>query len=207
MPLVRTIQISASTKIGIWRIAEDENFFREKVSITPKIHHWHKRLQHLAARYLLVELFPDFPMGEIRVMDSQKPYLENNNYHFSLSHCGDYAAAIVSRAGLAGIDIEHFTPKIERIAPKFLEETELQFIVPSARVKHITVCWSAKEAVYKWYGLGGVDFREHIHLQPFDLQNTGIIPCYFVKDGLETAITLHYFVEETYCVAWVVSSS
>ena len=32
----------------------------------------------------------------------------------------------------------------------------------------LTLCWSGKEAVYKWYGLGGVDFKEHIRLRQFD---------------------------------------
>ncbi|HUR11439.1 MAG TPA: hypothetical protein VM012_08720, partial [Flavitalea sp.] len=29
----------------------------------------------------------------------------------------------------------------------------------------VTLMWSAKEAIFKWYGLGGVDFRQHIILQ------------------------------------------
>ena len=47
-----------------------------------------KRLQHLAGRYLLYALFDDFPLEEIVIADTRKPFLENEKYHFSISHCG-----------------------------------------------------------------------------------------------------------------------
>jgi 4'-phosphopantetheinyl transferase EntD len=31
----------------------------------------------------------------------------------------------------------------------------------------LTLCWSAKEAMYKWYGNGAVDFKNHMHLIGF----------------------------------------
>jgi phosphopantetheinyl transferase len=31
-------------------------------------------------------------------------------------------------------------------------------------VRMYTLAWSIKEAMFKWYGLGGVDFRQHLHI-------------------------------------------
>ena len=88
--------------MAVWHIAEPESFFLEQVPLQKQISHPHKRLQHLAGRLLLKELVPGFPVELIRIADTKKPYLENEPYHFSISHCGDYAAAIVSRLEARG---------------------------------------------------------------------------------------------------------
>jgi hypothetical protein len=52
MPLIYQHQINESSHIGVWHIAEAEGFFLQKVPLQREITHWHKRLQHLAGRYL-----------------------------------------------------------------------------------------------------------------------------------------------------------
>ena len=89
-------QINENTRLGIWKIEETESFFLQKVPIKKDVSHPHKRLQHLAGRYLLTCLFPDFPLEEVLIADTRKPFLPNEAYHFSISHCGDFAAAIAS---------------------------------------------------------------------------------------------------------------
>ena len=96
MPLFYQHNINQDTKLGIWRIEEPESFFLEKVPLKRNVSHPYKRLQHLAGRYLLPILFEDFPLEEIRVADTRQPFLASEKYHFSISHCGEYAAAIVS---------------------------------------------------------------------------------------------------------------
>ena len=127
VPLFYQHTINETTKLGIWQIDEDENFFLAKVPLQQSITHPHKRLQHLAGRYLLQYLFPDFPYEEILIADTRKPYLPNEQYHFSISHCGNYAAAIVSSTHRVGIDIEIPSEKVERIAHKFIHENEKSF--------------------------------------------------------------------------------
>ena len=61
MPLFYQQDINETTRLGVWQITEDESFFLEKVPLSREITHPHKRLQHLAGRYLLQSLFPDFP--------------------------------------------------------------------------------------------------------------------------------------------------
>ena len=124
MPIFYQQDIHEDTKLGIWKIEEDENFFLQSVLPQRNVSHQHKKLQHLAGRYLLKYLFPDFPLSLILIADTRKPYLENEAYHFSISHCGDYAAAIVSKTKRVGVDIELPSEKVERIRHKFLDDRE-----------------------------------------------------------------------------------
>ncbi|MEZ2440662.1 4'-phosphopantetheinyl transferase superfamily protein [Chitinophaga sp. RCC_12] len=202
MPLIRTIQIDPETKLGVWKITETENFFQEKVSISRAIHHPHKRLQHFAGRYLLVTLFPEFPIQEIMVTHTRKPVLAGDSHHFSISHCGDYAAAIVSTKAAVGIDIEEVKPKIELVSHKFLSPSERAFIDPQQELSHKTICWSAKEAMFKWYGRGSVDFKENMKLHPFIFQQAGFITADFNKQDTNTRLYLQYIMENDLCLAW-----
>ncbi|CAL1517294.1 4'-phosphopantetheinyl transferase superfamily protein [Chitinophaga sp. MM2321] len=202
MPLIRTIQIDPETRLGVWKIEEQEDFFRARVTISRDIHHLHKRLQHFAGRYLLVTLFPAFPMHEITVTNSRKPVLTCDSYHFSISHCGDYVGAIVSTKAAVGIDIELVQDKIERVSHKFLSPAERSFIDPLHSLPHKTICWSAKEAMFKWYGLGSVDFKENMRLQPFVYQQAGFITADFMKQDSNTRLYLQYIMENDLCLAW-----
>jgi phosphopantetheinyl transferase len=177
MPIFFQQTISEDTKLGIWKIEEEEDFFLQKVPLHRDITHPHKRLQHLAGRFLLQHLFPGFPLSLIQIADTRKPFLEDEAFHFSISHCGEYAAAIVSTVNRVGVDIELFSEKISRIEHKFVSEEEQALVhrswepingadvlhnSPVDHIKNLGLLWSNKEAVFKWYGLGEVDFRKHI---------------------------------------------
>ncbi|ANE53156.1 4'-phosphopantetheinyl transferase family protein [Flavisolibacter tropicus] len=193
--------IDETTRLALWKIEEDEAFFTQHVPLQRTITHPHKRLQHLAGRYLLKYLFPDFPIALIQIADTRKPYLKDEAYHFSISHCGDYAGVIVSKNRKVGMDIELFTPKIEKIAHKFVADAEWEIIrnresgignvrtglqgeeelekgelkgtdeqaipnsSPHSSLQLLTLIWSCKEALFKWYGLGEVGFIRHMELR------------------------------------------
>ena len=152
--------------MAIWHIEEPEPFFLEKVPFNQEVTHPLKRLQHLAGRYLLAFLFVDFPLEEIQIADTRKPYLEKEQYHFSISHCGHFAAAIVSKTHRVGVDVELVTPRIESIRHKFLSQTEYKLALGDRTpTEMLTQIWSAKEAIFKWHGSGKLDFKKHIQLK------------------------------------------
>ncbi len=165
MPLFYQHNINPGTKLGIWRIEEKEDFFLQKVPLKKDVSHPSKRLQHLAGRYLLPYLFEDFPLEEVQIADTRKPYLKNEFFHFSISHCGVFAAAIVSRDHRVGVDIESIKPRIRGLSHKFMEKDEELIIGENPSDEWLTLLWSAKESLFKWYGLGEVDFKGHMHLQ------------------------------------------
>lgn len=207
MPLIQTIQDGGDAKIGIWLISEPEAFFVRglpaSIAEVPGVLHPGRRLQHLAARYLLTQLAPEFPLEEVRISSAGKPVLPANLFHFSLAHSGDRAAAIVSRTCAVGIDIEQVKPKITRVAHKFLDPSELAFLDQSRLTEGLTICWNAKEAVYKWFGQGGVSLRGDMHLQPFALSPCGRVCCDFQADGRRLSLSLPYILDDGFGLAWL----
>ena len=115
VPIFFQQDIDHCTKLAIWKIEEVEDFFLQQVPLQREITHPHKRLQHLAGRYLLKYLFPEFPVSLIQIADTRKPFLDDEAYHFSISHCANFAAVIVSKENRVGVDIELATQKVERI--------------------------------------------------------------------------------------------
>jgi phosphopantetheinyl transferase len=211
MPLYYNDIIDDGTKIGVWHITEDESFFLEKVPVQREITHHHKRLQHLAGRYLLQHLFPKFPYDLIEIADTRRPFLPNEEYHFSISHCGDYAAAMISKNRRAGIDIEIVSSKIEKIKHKFLTERELDMArelgttcsLPLENV--LTGMWSIKESLFKWIGEGGVDFKEHLHINKLiKQQETFNVDCEIERNS-KTALKLELKFFDGICLAHVCS--
>jgi phosphopantetheinyl transferase len=203
MPLFYQHNINETSKLAVWHITEPENFFLQKVHLQKEINHPHKRLQHLAGRYLLQLLHPEFPLHLIEIAESNKPLLTDESFHFSISHCGDFAASIISQNKSAGIDVELITPKVELIQHKFLSGDELK-LLPESNKTFLTLFWSCKEAVYKWHGKGGVDFKDHIVIKNISVKNnSGIIECIFMKDE-EEKLNIYFHLFENLCLAWVI---
>ncbi len=205
MSLFYQHNINENTKLAIWKIEEDESFFLQEISLQKKISHRHKRLQHLTGRYLLRFLFADFPNEEIEIADTLKPFLPNEQYHFSISHSGDFAAAIVSKMQRVGIDVEVLTEKAERLKDKFLNEEELK-IKSESKIQNTnyqlsTLLWSAKETVFKWWSFGDVDFKENILLQ--NVNENGTIDAIFKKENDKVNLKLSYQLFEKLCCTWV----
>jgi len=203
MPIFFQHRINEFTRLGIWKIEESEDFFKRNVPQHRDVTHPHKRLQHLAGRFLLQFLFPDFPYQLVEIADTRKPYLRGEQYHFSISHCGDYAAAIVSKAERVGIDIEMPENKIIRIRDKFLgadEKKKWAVDGPDPDPRTLTLLWSCKEAVFKWYGAGGVDFSEQIQLHSQDRDNR-TVDCFFTKN--QSVLSIHFTMFDHLVLTWI----
>lgn len=205
MPIFFQHTVNDNTRIGVWRIEEGEDFFKESVPLQREVSHPHKRLQHLAGRFLLRYLYPAFPYDLIRIADTRKPYLPNEDFHFSISHCGDYAAAIVSPTLRVGIDIESPQGKISRLKDKFTSEQEravFQLSFAPDDIRLLTLIWSVKETIYKWYGEGGVDFREHIRLTGHD-PDSQVITGLFIKNSTSFSVAYKWLDDLVLC--WIVT--
>jgi phosphopantetheinyl transferase len=205
MPLLYSKHINEATKIGVWHITEAENFFLQKVNVQRSITHPHKRLQHLAGRYLLQALFPHFPTALIEIADTRKPFLANEAFHFSISHCGDYAAAIVSTANRVGVDIEIPHPKVAGIQHKFITDGEQNILDDIDYADKLTMAWSIKEAMFKWYGVGEVDFKKHMQIASIDTTDNGFMAkCIFMKEA-SILLEVENISLNGNCLAWVVT--
>ena len=179
MPIIFQHPAEPSPSLAVWRIVEPLYFFESTVPEASYISHPQVRLRHVAARYLLNELMPGFPYAQLQIAESGKPHIPGDGLHFSLSHCGDYAAAIISEAGSVGIDLEASGDRIFRIRHKFLSDEEQSVLQSNAGLpdlqeggeaaRWLTRAWSAKESIYKWYGALGIDFIKDISLAAVDV--------------------------------------
>lgn len=203
MPLFHHHKINKKTELAIWHIVETEAFFTEKIQLKKEVAHPHKRLQHLAGRYLLQYLRPDFPMDEIAVTESRKPVLPGHSLHFSISHCGDFAAVIISEDALVGIDVEMITPKIDRLQSKFLNTHEQWMVEKESaeKLKTLTLIWSAKETLVKWYGKGKVDFKKDMEISEINWENQQL-NTRFGKE-INKSLNIHFHFFENLCLTYL----
>jgi hypothetical protein len=79
VPVFFQQQVNDSTRLGIWKIEETEEFFKANVPQHRDVTHPHKRLQHLAGRFLLQYLFPIFLMNSYRSPTPANHFCQMNN--------------------------------------------------------------------------------------------------------------------------------
>ncbi|MBA3663458.1 MAG: 4-phosphopantetheinyl transferase family protein [Bacteroidetes bacterium] len=118
-----------------------------------------------ATELLLKNLFPQQEVI-LNYSAEGKPFLSLSSAHISISHSHDKLVIMLNEKESTGVDVELIRDKVKNIRHKFLCEEELEFA--GNNTETLTVLWAAKEAVYKAYGLKGVDFCANIFIEPFD---------------------------------------
>ncbi|HEU4789694.1 MAG TPA: 4'-phosphopantetheinyl transferase superfamily protein [Flavobacterium sp.] len=176
MPLYKTITLNPSTQILVWEITESyQELFEAVVLNDSNINRLngmkseiHQRA-FLSVRKLFQQVgYTDF---DLYYDEFGKPHLYDGK-HISITHSHQFSAIIISDE-VAGIDIELQREKIIRIADKFTE-SEFSFLNPDEKTEYIrklTVIWGAKEAIFKIRNEKGISFRDHIKVNPFEMDN------------------------------------
>ena len=190
MPLYKKFE-EPGYSIGVWKIEEGLPFFEALFHGHPDIQHDHKRLQWFASRHLANVMLgqPDAIVND----ETGKPNFKTSAQNISISHTAGFAAVMLSNKYAVGIDVEAIHPKIERIAHKFMQPEEIAALSPEEKLQKMTLCWSAKESLFKLYGWGGLEFRTQLLIEPFQLQQSGTF-----KANIETphlplrGLTVHY---------------
>jgi 4'-phosphopantetheinyl transferase len=180
MPFHLEIDLYDGIKAGVWKITEtaDEllgciHLNNSEADLYASFHHELRKKQWLACRILLKQMI-ESSYENIYYNRHGKPYLPSGSYQISLSHSGQFAAVACSDKYAVGIDIEKVKDRVERVKEKFLRHSELESITTENRLEQLFIFWGGKEALYKLNGEPDVDFRNDIHIHPFDyLCNTG----------------------------------
>jgi phosphopantetheinyl transferase len=205
MPLVYQQDINSECRLGVWKITEPASFFYESVDAYNVISHPHKQIQHLAGRHLLKVLDSEFPLHQILKAEGEAPILEDGSRFFSVSHTGDYAAALISKKSRVGIDIESFKEKALKLSHRFLSEEErdiLEMLMGDVVIAS-TAGWCVKEAVFKWYGKGGVDFIRDIKIiSGIKKDDVAEIECKLIKENF-FLLQVHLIEVESMLLTWV----
>ena len=197
MPLVINKESKTGSVIAVWHITEPLGFFVDAVKLSPtESEHFQRFIPELRKKHWLAyRLLLNMLSGQqnIIIYDTNgKPSISGSNIHISVSHSGDYAAVIISKTAAAGIDIEKITPRIEKVFDKFMNEDEINGMDATHRLEYMYVYWSAKEALYKLYGKGNLDFRKDMNIPAFNYSPPGIINATLITETLQTLHTLYY---------------
>lgn len=185
MPLLLTRHPFPNTTSGIWQIAEEESFFRDDLPLSKQeeaewvLHKGIRRQEWLAGRWLLHKLSGAAQRMSLTKDAFSKPFFPDNaRFLCSLSHSkGIVAALLLSDAekGIScGCDIQVLVEKMPRIAPKFLSVPEMNFVLQHSKSEQFDLFhafWTAKESLYKAYGLRELDFSDHIRVHDFEWKN------------------------------------
>lgn len=176
MPLYKTITVSASTIVYIWKIEEPFDTLSRNISLTDHCQNrvdsmkseLHKR-GFMSVRHLLAEA--GYTDHDLYYDDLGKPHLRDNK-HISITHSYTFSAIIVSDQPV-GIDIEMQRDKILRIAHKFTTFEDYKTLAnDDAVIRKLTIVWGAKESLYKLFAQEGLSFLNHIYIDDFSFDTT-----------------------------------
>lgn len=201
MPLYKAFEKGEHPEIAIWKIDEPEAFFSEQLGFSSDKKLEKRRLEHLAGRFLLQHLSPDFPFSRMEISRPGKPFVPGNSLHFSISHSFPYVAVAIDEQPV-GIDVQVFQEKISRLKEKFLSPAEQALFENGT--EQLTLAWTAKEAAFKWFGMGGVDFIQHMPIRKIRLTNRQAdLEMEFLRTGTARLLPLKGGVENDF--AWSVT--
>ncbi len=206
MPLWKTIHPDFEGEIQIWQITEPDEYFLERLELTPaeeaelKPLKARRRTEWLASRLLIKNMLPGSQLECLKDRHG-KPTLQVDPHFISISHSHDLVAVIVSRY-VVGLDIQFLVEKITRIAHRVVSETELEHCDEDNYIKWLHVEWGAKEAMYKAYGLRSIDFRKQMILDPFTVREEGNVMGHMPLETHELVFDLYYEFIEDLCVVY-----
>lgn len=201
-------KLCGNKQLAVWEITESEEELLTHLQLTKettaqllRITHPKKRLEWLATRILLQKLSGCY--DKVSYTNNGKPFFKNNNSGFSISHTNGYAAVVVAENQLVGIDIEHPSPRISKLAWWFINPKEEAYVNTSKPELYYALLWCAKETAYKVVDFPGLDFKKHIITQPFTPKvDEGTFNTHVLLDRKWTEYELNYFITNEYYLVW-----
>lgn len=150
MPIFKEIRNRQHSVLIIWRIDEDELFFKK--AVPPDIFGLYSgiksdlvRQQKYAIRLIINQITG---LWELSYKVDGSPMIEKN--YISISHCKNFACVYYNNEKI-GVDIEITDKRILKIADRFLNQQE-KYAFGKDNLQTLTLIWAAKEAIFKKYG-------------------------------------------------------
>ena len=162
-----------------------------------------RKKEWLTVRVLLKEMLGE--EKEILYTSTGKPYLPDNSYQISISHTKGFVAVALHSEMKAGIDIEHISPRIQKIRSRFMNEKEETNLNKEHEETHLLLHWSAKESMFKILGEQDVDFKTCLHVNPFNpvLNELSPFSAYETKTEKQDSFSGYYLVNAHYVLTIV----
>lgn len=205
MPIDLHVKHPKGFEIVIWKIDEPELFFLEQVYWDPQQMNWldsiHplRRRDYLASRYLIYQ-FTGLLESHLYKDEAGKLYLKDRQEHISISHSGSYSGLALCNKNI-GFDLQGYSPKIIRVAQRFLSQLEKENMGPNASIEELTQAWTVKEAVYKAYGQKGIQFNRQIKIdiEKQAGQQSKMLQAKLIDQSIELKYEIYSKLQEEYC--------
>jgi len=213
MPVVFNKNIDENTILAVWKIEETEEQLlsglqlkQHELDFISSLNNGKRLLHWLSTRVLLRTMLNTSEYIDCQMDEHGKPFLPNLDCHISLSHSYDYAAVIIGKDRKVGVDIELIKHKIKSIKHKFLSDIELAQKQIGDNINGLYVCWCAKEAIYKWNGRKGLEFKQDMHIKPFKLKTEGSLTALVDLPEGTRELSVNYFkTSDGYMLGYVVA--
>jgi len=208
MPLFKTITQDQGL-IGVWKLSETLGellpFFSDQELKDPaylQYTHEKRKIEWLATRTLIKLLIgTDFT---ISYAESGKPILNHARYrNISISHSRYFAAVYIHEKLHVGLDIEDTTRNYNSIEKRYLSDEEL--LQTGKNPLRQCIYWCAKEAIFKLVPDHDVEFRNQIHISPFNPEQDDRFQAKFKSEKEDSSHELHFQIFNDHCLVWVAS--
>ena len=180
MPVIKNIQEN-NCQIAIWKMNKSLD---DLIKLSNKIDNLKfktekRKNEFLSSRLLLNKLLPN---TIVSYNTYGAPEIDDDNF-ISISHSKNLTAIIISK-NKVGLDIEKISEKALKLSSKFIAKDQHK---PLSKEK-ATLIWCCKEAVYKWFQKGKINFVADIKINPFIIKDEGSLIVEFRNQQL----TLYY---------------
>lgn len=206
MPLQRIINTPKDGQVAIWHLTESLDELLNLIELSNQDKQTidqfklDKRKQEwICSRVMLQHLLNHYP--QIKYTSNGKPFLTQQNKHISISHTKNFVAVSLSDSPTA-LDIEICSPRVEKAASRFVHDEEWKFIKEADKIIFLTLIWSAKESLYKYFDEWGVVFKEHFRIKPFELCEQGQFQSHCNYKHHHQDLLLHYEVTPDYAIVY-----
>jgi len=202
MPLSYRETIADNIQILLWEVSESEHALQEGLVLSKiALERLSKRKSsvhrkgYLAIRQLLKII--DVQPLTLQYNPNGKPYLIDGRF-ISITHIKNIAAVALS-SNSVGIDLEQYHEKIKKISQRFLSSDESSDLKKATDIHFLTQIWTAKEALYKTFGIPGINFKKQLLIDLFEEGDKEVIGTIFHQKK-KYKYTLHFRYFNNYCL-------
>ncbi|MFY9153428.1 MAG: 4'-phosphopantetheinyl transferase superfamily protein [Prolixibacteraceae bacterium] len=206
MPLYKTIPIAGGI-LGIWQLTETSDELMPRSApgeiSSPQFqkYSYEKRKAEYLATRILIRLLAGTEY-RITYLDTGKPVLHHARFSYiAISHSREYVAVILHETAEVGIDIESIDRNYSAIEKRYLSPEELITVNGDNLLQ--CLYWCAKEAVFKLVPEDGIEFREQIHVSPFNPEKENQFKVEFLIQGKGKSYLAHFQTFDNHGMVWL----
>lgn len=202
--LIGIMPIDESSETLLEQLPHEKKRIAEGYSLFPETALEHRKQEWLAARVLLKEMLGS--EKEIVYSSTGKPFTADNSYNINISHTKGFVAVIADRKKRVAIDIEYISDRVKRIRSKFLSAKEEQAVEQSDSINLLLLHWTAKETMFKILDKEIVDFKEHLHVEPFQIEAKlqGTFNAYETRTESNEHFVIRYMITDNFVATWTI---